>query len=277
MTLSLVELPYWAPISLAFIFGTAVGSFLNVVIWRLPREEGIQGRSHCPHCSHQLVWHDLVPVLSILLQRGRCKYCGKPVSLRYPFVEVLVGTLFALAMWIFPVVDLPSAVMYTKIVIAVAICVIVFAIDLEHYLILDRVVFPGLVLMLLLSIVLDLTGTGFSRTFMSLLGGVVAFVPFWLLWFGSKFFGGSTGKWMGFGDVKFAAFMGLALGATGVAVALFLSFTIGALVGVFLILIGQKQFSSKLPFGTFLSLATIISLFWGPQLLNWYWGLFALS
>lgn len=264
-------------IILAFLFGTALGSFLNVLTWRLPREESILGRSHCPKCNHQLVWHDLIPVLSILLQRGRCKYCKQPVSLRYPLIEVLIGFTFALAIWLFPATDLYSWLFFAKIVVAIVICVTVFIIDLEHYLILDKVVFPGLIFILIASVALDFTIGGYKNTLMSFLGAVVAFVPFWLLWFGSKLFTGKTGKWMGLGDVKFAAFMGAALGVPGIAVALFLSFTIGALVGVSLIFLGKKQLSSRLPFGTFLSLATVIALFWGAELWSLYWSLFTIA
>ena len=114
--ISLFALPGLAtptvPILLAFIFGTAIGSFLNVLIWRLPREESIQGRSHCPHCNHQLNWLDLVPIVSIVLQRGRCRYCQKPVSLRYPLIEIVTGSLFALAMWHFPIVDIQSGIFF---------------------------------------------------------------------------------------------------------------------------------------------------------------------
>lgn len=250
------------PILLAFIFGTAIGSFLNVLIWRLPREESIQGRSHCPHCQHQLKWVDLIPVLSILLQRGRCRYCRKPVSLRYPLIEIVTGLLFALAMWCSPIIDLPSGLLFLKIAVVIAICVVVFVIDLEHYLILDRVVFPAIILMLVFALILPATLTT------SLLGAATAFIPFWLLWAGSK------GKWMGYGDVKFAAFMGLALGLRGVLVALFLSFVLGAVIGLLLIAAGKKQLGSKVPFGTFLSVATIISILFGTQLWNLYWSLF---
>lgn len=268
------------PILLAFIFGAAIGSFLNVLIWRLPREESIQGRSHCPHCNHQLQWMDLIPIFSIAMQRGRCRYCRKPVSLRYPLIEIITGALFALAIGYFPITDIYTTILFIKIAVVVAICITVFVIDLEHYLILDRVVFPGMILMLIFALALDLSSNGFtlqsffsfdSYILTSLLGAVIAFIPFWLLWFGSK------GKWMGYGDVKFVIFMGLALGLTGVTVALFASFMLGAIVGVLLIVLGKKQLSSRIPFGTFLSFATIIALFFGPQLWGLYWGLFTIS
>lgn len=255
-------------IILAFIFGTAIGSFLNVLIWRLPRGQSIAGRSHCPHCNHQLSWFDLMPLLSILLQRAKCRYCSQPVSLRYPLIEAVTGVLFALAMWHFPIVDLLTTFVYVKIIIAIAICVIVFVVDLEHYLILDKVVLPAAAIMLVFAVVLDIVSGGYIHIWQSLLGALVAFVPFWLLWFGSR------GKWMGFGDVKFVAFMGLALGTRGVIVALFASIMIGAITGLLLIGLGRKQLSSRLPFGTFLSVATVLALFWGNDLWNFYWRLF---
>ncbi len=259
-------------IILALIFGTAIGSFLNVLIWRLPREESIQGRSYCPHCNHKLRWIDLIPLFSILLQRGRCRYCQKPVSFRYPTIEIVTGVLFALAMWYFPIVDVFSGLLYFKIVSVIAICIVVFVVDLEHFLILDRVVYPGIILMLLFAASLTLLTSGFNFQILttSFLAAAAAFIPFWLLWFLSK------GKWMGYGDVKFAAFMGFALGLKGVIMALFISFMLGAIVGVLLVAFGKKQWSSRLPFGTFLSLATVISLFLGNQLWNWYWSLFTI-
>jgi leader peptidase (prepilin peptidase) / N-methyltransferase len=247
-------------ILLAFLFGTMIGSFLNVLIWRLPREETMEGRSQCPHCRHHLVWHDLVPVFSILFQRGKCKYCHKPISLRYPLIEVLTGIIFAVALWLFPVSDLATGIMLAKIFCVVAICIVVFVVDLEHYLILNKVVYPGIVLMAVFALLLH-------GILPALFGAAIAFIPFWLLWFASR------GKWMGFGDVKFAAFMGLALGVKGVIVALFLSFVIGAIVGVGLILISKKQLGSRIPFGTFLSAATIVAILWGNELANLYWQL----
>lgn len=264
-------------IVLAFIFGLIIGSFLNVVIWRLPRKESLSGRSHCPHCGHTLKWHDLMPLLSIALQGGRCKYCRSKISLRYPFIETLVGTLFALAMWLFPVTDLISALFFLKLMIVVAVCVVVFVIDLEHYLILNRIVYPAIGAMLVLDVALGFLRADYSSFLYSVLGALVAGGIFWLLWYGSKFFRGETGLWMGFGDVKFVIFMALALGFPAIVIGLFLSFMAGAIIGVGLIVVGHKQFSSRLPFGTFLSIATLAALFWGTQLWDLYWGLFSLA
>lgn len=243
----------------AFIFGCLIGSFLNVLIWRLPREESINGRSHCPKCNHTLIWIDLIPVVSILLFRAKCRYCKEQISLRYPFFEVLTGALFAFAWYYFSPYDFASVLLFAKAAIVLAVCIVVFVIDFEHYLILDKVVFPASVLMVLFAIALHTYGNIFA--------GIVGFIPFWFIWYISK------GKWMGFGDAKFAGFMGLVLGLPSLVVALFLSFGIGALVGILLIFAGKKDLGSKLPFGTFLTISTILALFYGQKLWDLYMSL----
>lgn len=241
------------------IFGLLIGSFLNVLIWRLPREESIQGRSHCPNCGHTLNWLDLFPVLSIILFRAKCRYCKSKISLRYPLIEVITATLFAFAWVHFTPVDFVSTLLFAKALIIIAVCIVVFVIDLEHYLILDKVIFPVLVVMGMFAIAL--------QTYGNFVASIVGFIPFWAMWHYSK------GKWMGFGDAKYLAFMGLALGPISLAVGLFVSFTVGALIGLILIVIGQKNMSSKLPFGTFLAFSTILGLFFGPKLWDLYWRL----
>lgn len=265
-TLSLLEITAVAT-PLAFVFGVVIGSFLNVLIWRLPREEKPNGRSHCPGCGHELVWNDLIPVLSFIFSAGRCRYCKKSISFRYPLIEIITGVLFALAIITFPLNDAVSWLMLIKAIFVIAICVTVFVIDFEHYLILDKVVFPAIAVVAGLLIATDISSGTTMNTIYGILAAVGVFIPFWFLWFVSK------GKWMGFGDVKFMAFMGFALGFPGILVALFLSFGIGAITGVFLILAGKKQLSSRLPFGTFLSVATIIALLYGPGLWSLYWRL----
>jgi prepilin signal peptidase PulO-like enzyme (type II secretory pathway) len=258
----------------AFVFGLLIGSFLNVLIWRLPRDESIGGRSHCPHCNHTLTARDLVPLLSFTLARGRCRYCKKPVSYRYPLIETITGFLFAAAAMVFlghTNFDAISILKFIEALVVIAICITVFVIDLEHYLILDRIVFTGYALVGIITILLAVLSHSPLLIFMHILVAVLAAIPFWLLWYSSK------GKWMGFGDVKFVALMGLILGGQGIIIALFLAFMIGALFGVILILAGKKQFGSKLPFGTFLTIATILALFFAPQIWNWYWSLIGLS
>jgi prepilin signal peptidase PulO-like enzyme (type II secretory pathway) len=265
------DFPQSGFIILGFIFGTAIGSFLNVLILRLPKEKTLQGRSACTHCGHNLVWHDLVPVLSFVFQGGKCKYCRKPISPRYPIIELVTGALFALAMWYFPVTDLLSGMILLKAAIVIAISVVVFMIDYEHYLILNKVVFPGIALMAILALALTVHSRDLSYVWQGLFGAVGAFIPFWLIWYLSK------GRWMGFGDVKLMAFMGLALGVKGVIVAIFLAVGLGTVVGIGLIALNKKQMSSRMPFGTFLAIATITALFLGPQLWDGYWAILGIA
>lgn len=253
---------------IAFVFGTCIGSFLNVLIWRMPREEGIGGFSHCPNCKHRLHWYNLIPVFSYLFQGMKCQYCKQKISPRYFFIELLTGALFLAATWHFPPTDLVTALTTFKIAVIIAVCIVVFVVDFEHYLILDRVVLPAAVLMLAFNVTLDLAHNTMAHSLSGILSGVLAFLPFWGLWKYSK------GLWMGFGDAKFVLFMGLALGYPGILVGLFLSFTVGAIIGIALICFGSKQLSSRLPFGTFLSVATVITAFFGPQLWQLYWSLF---
>lgn len=248
-----------APLIFAFVFGCLIGSFLNVIIWRLPRQESLGGRSHCPKCNHQLNALDLIPVFSIIFARGKCRYCKAKVSLRYPLIEIITGALFALTFVLFPVADTASAIFLFKAFVVIAVCICVFVIDLEHYLILDKIVFPSASLMLIFAIAYG--------QYSYFAAGLLGFLPFWALWYFSK------GKWMGFGDAKFAGLMGLILGPIGLPVAFFLSFTIGSVVGLGFVASGKKDLGSKIPFGTFLALSTIISLFYGERLWAFYWSL----
>ncbi len=255
-------------VSLAFIFGTVIGSFLNVLIWRLPRDEKVQGRSHCPHCEHVLAWYDLIPVASFLSMRGRCRYCKKAISFRYPAIEIITGLLFAIAIWLFPPVGLVSWLVLLKIIFVIAVCIVVFMVDLEHYLILDKVIFPSIAILLGFLIAIDLAGGTTHNLVHGVAAALVGFLPFWAMW---KF---SDGKWMGFGDVKFMVLMGLALGIPGIIVALLIAFIFGAIIGISLILLGKKNMSSKLPFGTFLTVSTVVAILYGAQLWGLYWNLF---
>ncbi len=256
---------------LAFVFGTAIGSFLNVVIWRLPREQSLGGRSQCPHCHQTLQPRDLVPILSYLALRRRCASCKQSISSRYMWIELLTGLLFAFSAYSFPaaISTGSEALALARLLFIIAVLIVVFVIDLEHYLILDVVVLPAALIILGLNIAVDLVHHHSLFSLSSLTGGgivaaVLAAGFFYLIWRISK------GLWMGFGDVKLNLVLGLALGLPGIAVGLFLSFIFGSLVGIGLIALGQKQLTSRVPFGTFLSAATVITLFYGPALAAWY-------
>ncbi len=266
---------------LVFIFGTVIGSFLNVVIWRLPRDQKLSGRSHCPNCKHKLSGFDLVPVFSFLLSNGRCRYCHKKISVRYPLLEIITGTLFVLAAGL--VIPLSGVITLIDVVTLLEYCfvcsilLVVFVIDFEHYLILDKIIYPSIVIYLcfnfLISTALSLNSLFDYWPFLlnSLFGAVAGFVPFYLL---SKL---SKGRWMGMGDAKLGLFLGVVFGFPQIWVCYFISFLLGTAVALPLLITGQKQLSSKIPFGTFLAVSAIITMCFGLTLTSWYFGLIGLT
>ncbi len=241
-----------------FIFGLVIGSFLNSVIWRLEKEESfLKGRSYCPSCKHPLSWQDLIPVFSFLFLKGRCRYCQGKISLQYPLVEIATALLFLFVLIYLGLT--PVSLIYYFIIIAILIVIFVF--DLKYYLIPDKVIYPAIGIALVYL---------FIHPSFLLLGVVSAF--------GSALFFAliilvSRGRWLGFGDVKLAFFMGLFLGFPNILVALFLSFFIGAIIGIGLILSGKKSLKSEIPFGPFLVTGTLLAVFFGEFLTNWYLNL----
>lgn len=257
---------------ISFIYGTLIGSFLNVLILRLPQGRSAGGRSECMTCKRQLTAWDLIPVISYFSLRGKCRGCSSPISPRYFIIELITGLLFALTLFILSPVSSFDYVVLLRVWFILAVLIVVFVIDLEHYLILDKVIYPAAIFILGLNIVLDiLNGASFwtlsGYTIGGLLAALISFGFFFSLWFVSK------GKWIGFGDVKFMILLGLALAWPNIWVGLFVSFILGGVIGTGLLLFGNKNMQSKLPLGTFLAVGTVVGLLWGDQLLTWYLGL----
>ncbi len=254
---------------LVFFFGAIIGSFLNVVILRLPEGEKLSGRSHCPNCRHQLGSLELIPLFSFLFLGGKCLSCKRPISPRYFVVEAVTGLLFAAA-WhqVSPATPMALFVLFSDFFV-LSVLVIVFAVDFEHFIILDSVTFLSLAVVTILNAGLDVMGHNPVLTFHShlaigLVGAVLGALPFFLLWFFSK------GRWMGFGDVKLGLLLGAVFGWQLFAVCFMLAIFLGTMVSIFLLLGKSKTLKSRVPFGTFLSVAAVITLFYGPQLLRWY-------
>ena len=246
------------------LLGLAVGSFLNVCVDRLPQNKSIVfPPSHCEACQHRLAAKDLIPVFSYLRLRGRCRYCQVAIPRRLFWVELATGLIFALLYWHY---DL-SAQLGVMIFYA-CLFIIIFVIDLEQGLILNKVVYPSMVVALLLALVPE---PGFSqlaamRVANAAIGGAIGFAIFLVIAIVSR--GG-----MGWGDVKLAALIGLATGYPLVFLAIIMGAILGGIVAVALVIAKKKKRRETIPFGPFLSLAAMVTLLWGTNILNWYLGL----
>lgn len=253
-------------ISLTFIFGLIIGSFLNVVILRLPNEKSLSGRSRCAECNKELEARDLVPLFSYLVLEGRCRYCGARISPRYFIIELTTGLLFALAGALFVPVDLISTLELLRVLFIISVLIAVFVIDLENYLILDVIIYPATVTLALFSLGIDLA-SGSSLFIPGLFAAIVLYIFFGSIYYFSK------GDWMGFGDVKFAPFLGFATPGLLAFGTILLASLLGSLAGIFLILLKGKNLRTEIPFGTFLSVSCIILVYFGDQLFSWYFEL----
>jgi len=253
-----------------FIFGLVVGSFLNCVIYRLEQKQSfLQGRSFCPHCKHILSWQDLIPVLSFLILRGKCRYCGKPISIQYPLIEIATGILFVLSLnyelgiMNYEIFSLEFIAYFLFLILNSSFLILIFVYDLKHFIIPDKIIYPAIVVVFIYNIL-----QGPALLMRSGLAAILAagfFLSIVLV---------SRGRWMGLGDVKLAFLMGLFLGFPNILIALFFAFLIGAIIGVGLILAKRKTLRSEVPFGPFLVTGTFVALFWGDRIAQWYLDLF---
>ena len=254
-------------IFLAFVLGLIVGSFLNVVILRWPKGQSLQGRSHCAHCGHSLSPRDLVPVLSYIFLNGKCRFCGEKISPRYFYVEAATGILFAACAAYFTPFDFQSVLVFFRAAFIVSVLIVVFMTDLEHFLILDKVVLHGAAVLLIFNLAIDLVQKNPFFPSLALIGALSSAGLF--AFFGALYYF-SNGKWIGFGDAKFALFLGLATPFPFILANVFLAYALGAVAGIFLILFAGKKLVSRIPFGVFLSASTLIALFYGAALVSGY-------
>jgi len=255
-----------------FIFGAAIGSFLNVVILRLPNDEHVTGRSHCPHCGHTLGALELIPLVSFVLLGGKCSSCKANISPRYFIIEGITGLLFLVGWLHFNPLATASWLLFAEWMVVSAAALAIFVIDLEHYLILDVIVFPVLIIVCLLALASDISSGhsifSFHSLFVSsLLGAAAGSAPFFLIWYFSK------GKWMGFGDVKLLLLLGAATGLRLVPVVVLLAIFSGGAVSSVLLIGTKKTLKSHIPLGTFLSISLLVTLVWGQNILRWYLGI----
>jgi leader peptidase (prepilin peptidase) / N-methyltransferase len=242
------------------LFGLAIGSFLNVVIVRVPEGRSLwHPRSACPGCSAQLAWHDNIPVLSFLWLRGRCRKCGMRISRRYPIVEgVTAGTLAAAYLAFGPTGDFIVAA------VLLATLVVVTAIDLQHQLIPDVITLPGILVGLVANFAI-----GHVSWLDCLIGIVVGGGLFLVIILVSC--GG-----MGGGDMKLGAMLGAFLGWKALLFALFAAIALGGVVGAAVLVSGLRGRKDQIPFGPFLAAGGAMALFWGERIVDWWLSGFSL-
>ncbi len=242
-----------------FLIGLCIGSFLNVVIDRLPNGETIaKGRSHCDFCKKKLKWFDLIPLLSFISLKGECRYCKKKLSWQYPLIELITGLFFVFT-YTYVLYYYSHAQFFPYVLILdlflVSSFISIFFIDLKYGLIPDKI----LILIFLFSVLFQIFFTR-QLVFGNLLSGVGAFAFFLLLYLFTK------RKGMGFGDVKLAFLIGFLVGFPNVIVSLYMAFLTGAFISIILILWGKKRFSNTIPFGPFLVSSLIVVYFYGDAI-----------
>lgn len=253
-------------ITFSFLFGLIIGSFLNVVIYRYNTGISINGRSGCLSCGKKLSFFELIPVLSFLLLRGKCKGCKSKVSWQYPLVELSTGIIFSLIVYKYindPFILLDNIANYiTFAFIIFAILIVIFVYDLRHKIIPDALVYSFAGLSLLYRIYETNFNSMNSLAWFDLFSGVILFLPFFILWIVSK------GTWIGLGDGKLALGIGWLLGFIGGVSAIILAFWIGALICAPLVLISKlkpdfKHITRKteVPFAPFLIIGLVIVFF----------------
>jgi leader peptidase (prepilin peptidase)/N-methyltransferase len=244
------------------IAGLVIGSFLNVLILRSESLKTIlYTRSYCPKCKHTLSWKDLVPVFSFVFLRGKCRYCGGKISPQYPTVELVNGLLYLLLFYFF---GLSSSFIFYCIVGSLLLVIAVYDLRTQYT--------PELFVWI--ALVLAVIGGGYFGNlslkeviYGALIGGGL---PALLVLVSKE-------KWMGSGDIKIGLILGFLLGYPNVIVALFLSFVIGAIVGIIYIKIKDKTIKDSLPFTPFLIFSMFAALLWGERIINWYLGSFFLG
>ena len=244
------------------LLGLAIGSFLNVVIHRLPRGGSlISPGSRCPSCGYALGALDNIPVVSYLALGGRCRQCRTPISARYPIVELVTALVFVAHYFVFGWTPLLAV----RLLFAASM-VALFAIDLEHHLLPDAITLPGIAVGLVASLFLP---PGIRD---ALIGTLVGGGVLWLI--GEAYFRYAGEEGMGGGDVKMLAMVGAFLGWQLVIVTLVFSSIAGAAIGMIVIAIKRGGMKYALPYGTFLALAALVASLYGEQIVRWYTGLY---
>jgi len=260
------------------LIGMAFGSFINAFVWRLHELDKkktkfkkkdlsiTKGRSMCPNCGHQLSWQDLIPVLSWLTLKGKCRYCNKNISWQYPLVELATSAAFALSLYVWPL-ELGNTVEYLLFVVWCVILVIMISLsvyDLKWMILPTKLVYASGIFTVAFVLLFAFTKDGTSIIAESAIGSIGLGGFFWLL------YQISGGKWIGGGDVRLGFVLGGFLGWQKAIVGVSLAAYIGTAIVLIAVLLGKYHRKMKLPFGPLLIAGWYISFLWGQQIIDWY-------
>ncbi len=251
------------------LLGALIGSFLNVCIYRVPKDESIvKPSSRCPSCGTPIKFYDNVPILSYLILMGKCRVCKARLSLRYPLIELLNAVLYVIVLNRLGISEPWVLLIYF---VFVSTLVVIFFIDLDHQIIPNSITYPGIPLALLLG------STVLPDPFLryELLGIKASFIGF-LAGGGGFYLIALIGKMilkkeaMGGGDIKMMAMIGGLTGWKGIMLTTFMGSLLGSIIGISVIIIKGREFGSRIPFGPYLALGSLITLLWGQEILIWY-------
>lgn len=254
---------------ISFLFGLAVGSFLNALVWRVKTKKSFfWKRSQCPRCGHELKYFDLIPIFSFLFLFGKCRYCQRKISWHYPITELVTAVLFLLFyLKLFYFLDAGQILLNSHFWITVflqwffiAVLIAIFVYDFKYGLIPDKFTIPAIFVALLGNFLL---GKSLWNLILAMLIGGGFFLVQYLI---------SRGRWIGGGDIRLGALMGAILGFPNIIPALFLAYFLGAFISLILIVLKKKTFKSNIPFGPFLVVGTLIVMFLGERILD-LWGM----
>ena len=248
--------------TLVTLMGLMIGSFLNVCIYRLPRQlSPVRPRSSCTKCGHMLAWYENIPIGSYLVLRGRCAGCASPISMMYPIVEAITGAMFLGAYVLYG----PSLLLITRLVFGCAL-IVLFVIDLEHKILPNVITLPGIVVGFLLS---EVAGPGWLA---SLIGIIAGGGMLWLI--AEAYYRVRKEDGLGMGDVKMLAMIGAFLGWKLMLLTLVVASFSGTIVGVIILITRKETLKYALPFGTFLAVGAAVAAAAGDRMVAWYFGLY---
>lgn len=243
---------------LFFVSGLVFGSFLNSLEWRLHKKKSLNTRSECPKCHKVVSWYDNIPVLSFIILHGKCRHCHKEIGWQYPVVELLLALLFCFVFYFHSATMNISWLAVIRDCIAVFVLLFIFIYDTKYMEVSDAITLGAAGVLFVIGVLLHASWV--SMLIGAIIGGGFFFLQYII----------SKGKWVGGGDIRIGIFMGILLGWQLVLLALWFAYVIGGIISIFLVLTKKKKLKAEVAFGTYLSLATFITMFFGMQILSWY-------